>query len=109
MNNGKFEEKIRQFRSHIGMYVVNQDYDTVTAFICGLDYATDGVMLKGFEKWLLVKYNLRYSQLWWPALLKLVHENLFSSENGDSIGFALNNVIEFVSAQSVNNMEEYAI
>lgn len=63
--NEKFEKKIRTFKSRIEMFGPDRDYDQVAAFICGLDYATDGTLLGGFREWLHAKYNIKYSQFGW--------------------------------------------
>ncbi|EMQ7144827.1 hypothetical protein WH956_004416 [Salmonella enterica] len=48
MNKISFLEKIIFFRKHIEMFLFENNYGSVTAFISGMDFSLDGNALKGF-------------------------------------------------------------
>jgi hypothetical protein len=55
------------FVSRTAMYVSPMNYQTVTAFLCGVDEATDKGLLTGYQEWLVPRVG-RFGNHYWPAL-----------------------------------------
>ena len=51
------------------MFVGLADYDFVTTFICGYNYACDGAFLAGFKEWLAMRYG-HVSNVAWYAVIR---------------------------------------
>jgi hypothetical protein len=71
-----------------GMYVPNENFDSIVSFMIGFDSARDGGPLVGFREWLIVRVGSG-DTLHWPALiLRLIfpeaaspRAELFQQEN----------------------------
>lgn len=74
MNKTSFLEKIIFFRKHIEMFLFENNYESVTAFISGMDFSLDGNALKGFREWLITQYNIN-SNLSWMGIIDCAYIN----------------------------------
>ncbi|AVP99111.1 hypothetical protein C7S18_18905 [Ahniella affigens] len=55
-------------RHLLGMYLMDERYETVTSFVSGYDCACEGGMLLGFREWLVLKLG-KGGNLSWTALV----------------------------------------
>jgi hypothetical protein len=69
-----YREKLSHFQQYSGMYVRPFNYDTAITFIGGMDFMSDGEMLKGFDEWVVERYAHR-SQLYWGAHMRCIYDN----------------------------------
>jgi hypothetical protein len=81
-------EQFRVFAARPGMFLVEDTFDTVAAFVSGLDYASDHALLNGFDDWYQRKQGVR-SPLIWSELIKEHFEHLADAEKSK---FDSNNV-----------------
>ncbi len=91
-----FVEKLKIFRNRSGMYITDVNYSNVCAFICGLDFCSNGEPLKGFETWLRREFKLE-SPFYWGGLIEYIF-NQSDIENTEEkkINFLFDLVFKFI-------------
>jgi hypothetical protein len=72
-------EQFRAFAARPGMFLIDDTFDSVAAFVSGLDYANDHALLNGFDDWFQRKQGVR-SPLIWSALIKEHFEHFADAE-----------------------------
>jgi hypothetical protein len=60
-------ELFERVRNRTGMYLMDESYATVAAFVTGYDLACEGGVCTGFREWLVIRVGLG-SNLGWEAL-----------------------------------------
>jgi hypothetical protein len=101
-----YREKVEDFRRHIGMFLGEEPtYDTVTAFICGMDYGSfssrDDRMLAGFEDWLRAEFRVQSPVYFGGYISDIFDMQTGDSEDGrseqDRIDFLFDVLLKFLS------------
>jgi hypothetical protein len=84
VHDPQFGVLVEHLCSRPGMYVHPPTVDTVCAFIDGFDAGRHGVLLLGFQQWLVVRTN-GGNNLHWSALAKRVlsAESASEADQGD--------------------------
>lgn len=99
MNKSNLLENVLVFRAHPGMFILQENYESITSFIGGMDFSAGGILSAGFNQWLYRKYSLQ-SNLCWMALITHIYNQQQAYRN--DIDFLFDNVIEYLTAKSVN-------
>ncbi|ECE0501100.1 hypothetical protein HB82_01140 [Salmonella enterica subsp. enterica] len=56
------------------MFLFENNYESVTAFISGMDFSLDGNALKGFREWLITQCNIN-SNISWMGIIDCAYIN----------------------------------
>ena len=63
-------ELISHFVQRPGMYVMRQDFGSVSSFLIGYDLALDGKPLSGFRDFVAKRFGIDSGALTWPGLIE---------------------------------------
>ncbi len=90
-------EELRAFLKTPGMYTIGDDFEAVSAYVCGFDHALGQVILSGFTTWLTAKYEVNSPQGWQGYILGIcLDKNM--TESAQQVEFLIANVSEFLEA-----------
>lgn len=96
----KFLEKLRRFRNYTGMYISETNYSNVCVFIGGMDFCSEGEILKGFDEWLRTEFKLE-SPFSWAKLVEFIFEkNGMKDIEDNKINFLFDLVFSFLSERT---------
>lgn len=106
------KELFEALRNRTGMYVQQETYVVVAAFVLGYDEAHEGGVLAGFREWLVVRLD-GSANLDWPSLVlqvafpnaRVPEDELTGTPNGDrhAIETLFDLIIEFDVARAGRN------
>lgn len=88
-------DRLGFFKSHTLMFVMNDDYENLTSFISGMDYASNGTLLSGFKDWLVLRYKIG-SSFSWMHFINYLYEEKIGPVTGSKTDFLFSNVLEYL-------------
>ena len=101
--NGAYEDfllKVKHFRKYKGMYITDDKFESVAAFIGGMDFFQSNDLLNEFRVWLLNKYQVE-SAFGWSYLIRMIYIEAYADQDDYDIDlndFLLDNLEDFLSS-----------
>lgn len=86
-------------RHRRGMYLMDDRYETVVAFLVGLSAASDGRLLEGFNEFVADRVLGRRTPFWWGALVRDSDGKGAPLEDEAAVALLLDLLEEFAAGQ----------
>lgn len=97
MNKNNLLEDVLVFRAHPGMFLLQENYESITSFIGGMDFSAGGILSAGFTQWLYRKYSLQSNLCWMTLITHIYKQQLTYCSD---IDFLFDNVIEYLTVRN---------
>ncbi|AGQ75572.1 hypothetical protein EI265_13605 [Salmonella enterica] len=94
MNKNSFFKKVVFFRTHIDMYLLENNYENVVSFILGMDFSFNSKVLEGFREWLIIRHSIN-SNLSWMKLIDYIYDNEIKAKT-NKVDFLFDNLEKYL-------------